>query len=61
MLVVWEEFIEAEHAAAQEAGAAATLDGLANGIRGEAGNALRDSLTGYVQAPVEEDWPAMGA
>jgi hypothetical protein len=48
MLVVREEFIGAEHAAAQEAGAVATLDGLPNGIGGEAGNALRDRLTGYV-------------
>ena len=61
MLVVWDEIIEAEHAAAQEVGAVATLDGLPNGIGGQAGNALCDSLTGYVQAPVEEEWPAMGA
>jgi hypothetical protein len=57
VLVVREEFIGAEHAAAQEAGAVATLDGLPNGIGGEAGNALRDRLTGYVQAAVEEGWP----
>src|SRR5215211_8191034 len=32
VIVVWEKFNEAEHAAAEEAGAAATLYRLANGI-----------------------------
>jgi len=32
VIVVWEKFNEAEHAAAQEAGAAATVYRLANGI-----------------------------
>ncbi|HZA93648.1 MAG TPA: hypothetical protein VE420_13580 [Gemmatimonadales bacterium] len=59
MIVVWEKFNEAEHAAAQEAGAAATLYRLANGIGGDPGIALRDSLTGYLRAAVQEDWPAM--
>jgi hypothetical protein len=61
MLVVREEFIGAEHAAAQEAGAVATLDGLPNGIGGEAGNALRDRLTGYVQGGRRGGMASMGA
>ena len=59
VIVVWEKFNEAEHVGAQEAGAAATLYRLANGIGGDPGKALRDSLTGYLRAAVEEDWPAM--
>jgi len=59
VIVVWEKFNEAEHAAAQEAGAAATLYRLANGIEGDSGVALRDSLTRYLRTAVEEDWPAM--
>jgi hypothetical protein len=59
VIVVWEKFNEAEHAAAEEAGAAATLYRLANGIGGDPGAALRDSLTRYVRVAAEEDWPAM--
>jgi hypothetical protein len=59
VIIVWEKFSEAENAAAQEAGAAATLYRLANGIGGDAGAALRDGLTRYVRAAIAEDWPAM--
>jgi len=59
VIVVWEKFNEAEHAAAEEAGAAATLYRLAHGIGGDPGAALRDSLTRYVRVAAEEDWPAM--
>src|SRR5215212_6218625 len=57
VIVVWEKFSEAEHAAAEEAGAAATLYRLANGIGGDPGAALRDGLTRYVRAAIAEDWP----
>jgi hypothetical protein len=59
VIIVWEKFSEAEHAAAQEAGAAATLYRLAEGIGGDPGAALRDGLTRYVRAAIAEDWPAM--
>src|ERR671912_670616 len=59
VIVVWEKFSEAEDAVAQEAGAAATLYRLADGIGGEPGAAVRDSLTGYLRAAIAEDWPAM--
>src|ERR671912_1894060 len=59
VIIVWEKFSEAEHAAAQEAGAAATLYRLADGIGGDPGAALRDGLTRYVRAAIAEDWPAM--
>ena len=44
---------------AQEAGAAATLYRLADGIGGEPGTALRDALTRYLREAIAEDWPAM--
>jgi hypothetical protein len=59
VIIVWEKFSEAESSAAKEAGAAATLYRLADGIGGDPGAALRDSLTRYVRATVAEDWPAM--
>jgi hypothetical protein len=59
VIIVWEKFSEAEHAAAQEAGAAATLYRLADGIQGDPGAALRDGLTRYVRAAIAEDWAAM--
>jgi hypothetical protein len=59
VIVVWEKFNEAEHAVAQEAGAAETLYRLADGIGGDQGLALRDTLTRYIRAAVEQDWPAM--
>jgi hypothetical protein len=59
VIIVWEKFSEAENVAAQEAGAAATLYRLADGIGGEPGAALRDGLSRYVRAAIAEDWPAM--
>jgi hypothetical protein len=59
VIIVWEKFSEAENAAAKEAGAAATLYRLSDGIGGDPGAALRDSLTDYIRAAVADDWPAM--
>jgi Protein of unknown function (DUF4239) len=59
VIVVWERFSDAEKAVAQEAGAAATIYRLADGIGAEPEVALRDRLTGYLRAAVAEDWPAM--
>jgi uncharacterized protein DUF4239 len=59
VIIVWEKFSEAENAAAQEAGAVASLYRLANGIGGDAGAALRAGLTRYARASIAEDWPAM--
>src|SRR4051794_27748583 len=60
VIIVWERFSEAERAAAQKAGAAATLYRLANGIGEGPGEALRESLTGYLRVAVTAEWPAMG-
>ena len=58
VIVVWERFNDAEKYVAQEAGAAATLYRLSKGI-GEPGTALRDRVTLYLEAAINEDWPAM--
>lgn len=59
VIVVWEKFSEADNVVAQEAGAAATIYRLANGIGGEAGKTLRDGVTGYLKVAIAKDWPAM--
>lgn len=59
VIIVWEKFSEAEVAVVQEAGAAATIYRLADGMGPESGGRLRESLTGYVRSTIEQDWPAM--
>jgi len=59
VIVVWEKFNDAESEVAQEAGAAATIFQLADGLGAGPGTALRDSMAGYVRTVVAEDWPAM--
>ncbi|MEZ0171904.1 DUF4239 domain-containing protein [Microvirga sp. TS319] len=59
VIIVWEKFSQAENAAAQEAGAAATLYRLSNGIGEGPGDRLRDSLTRYAKVAATEDWAAM--
>jgi len=59
VVVVWERFNDAEHAVAREAGAASTLYRLAWGIEGEPGKGLRAALSGYLEADLKNEWPAM--
>jgi hypothetical protein len=59
VIVVWGKFSDAENNVSQEAGAAATIYRIANGIGGEPGTALRESVTAYLKAAISEDWPAM--
>lgn len=59
VIIAWEKFSDAENAAAEEAGAVATLYRLANGIGGNDGATLKISLTHYAKTAVEDDWPAM--
>ena len=59
VIVVWEKFNEAENAVAQEAGAAATVYRLAEGIGGVPGAAVRHRLSDYVTVTISGDWPAM--
>ncbi len=58
VIVVWERFNDAEKYVAQEAGAAATLYRLSKGI-GEQETALQGKVTGYLEAAITKDWPAM--
>jgi len=59
VIVVWEKFAIAEIDVGREAGAAATIYRLVDGIEGEAGRALHRDLTAYLLAAVDDDWPAM--
>ena len=59
VIIVWEKFSDAENDVAQEAGAAATIYRLADGIGTGPGTTVRDGLSGYIRAAIAEDWPAM--
>jgi hypothetical protein len=58
-VIVWEKFSGAEADVAQEAGAAATIYRLADGIEARSGGELRDWLTDFIKVTIDEDWPAM--
>jgi hypothetical protein len=58
VLVVWEKDNDAEASVAAEAGAAAGLYRLSNGLGGESA-AVRAAIGAYLEATVTEDWPAM--
>ncbi len=59
VVVVWERFSDSEGEVATEAGAAATLYRLADGLGAPHGTALRHGLSGYIDTAISEDWPAM--
>src|SRR5580692_2894737 len=59
VITVWDKFSEAETTVSVEAGAAATLFRLANGIDAQASAALRTAMTAYLRTAIAEDWPAM--
>lgn len=42
-----------------EAGAAATIYRLADGLGDETASTVRNSLTGYIKVVMNEEWPAM--
>jgi hypothetical protein len=56
IIVVWEKFNEAESTVAKEAGSAATIYRLSNGIDGAA---LREATGAYLKVAIEQDFPAM--
>jgi hypothetical protein len=58
VIVVWEEFNEAENSVADEAGATAALFRYSEGPEPEA-LALRKALTNYLKTAIDKDWPAM--
>src|SRR5262245_19304803 len=59
VIVVWQRFSDIEDNVAREAGAAATLYRLVDGIHGEPGPALRGRLTAYLESAISQDWPAL--
>jgi hypothetical protein len=59
VIVVWERFAEAETNVAKEAGAAATIYRLSQGISGEPGDTIRAALSDYLKVTISDDWPAM--
>lgn len=58
VIVVWEKFSDAEGHVAEEAGAAASIYRLSEGIEGT-GAKLREELSAYLESAIAEDWPAM--
>jgi Protein of unknown function (DUF4239) len=61
VIVVWEKFSDSENQVAQEAGAAATIYRLAEGMPTDAGSTLHQRLTNYLELAISDDWPAMAA
>jgi Protein of unknown function (DUF4239) len=59
VVVVWEKFNDADNGVAREAGAAATVYRLANGIGGDQGAAIRNVMNRYLNLVIAKDWPAM--
>src|SRR5262249_30373009 len=59
IIVVWQTLSDAENNVDREAGAAATIYRLSQGINGQPGIALRGALTNYLRAVISDGWPAM--
>ena len=59
VVVVWEKFNQAESEVAKEAGAAATVFRLSQGVDPERGAAIREATTAYLMSAIASDWPAM--
>ncbi len=60
VIVVWERFSDAEGAVTQEAGAAAALYRLADGLSAvDQAGSIRGRLTAYLRATIDDDWPAL--
>ena len=58
VIVVWEKFNDAQSAVANEAGATAALFHYSEGKEPEA-LAVRTALVNYLNAAIEDEWPAM--
>jgi len=59
IIVVWEKFSDADVTVAQEAGGATTIYRLSSGLDEQAGAALRDAMSKYLETAITSDWPAM--
>ena len=56
IIVVWQKFGDAETTVSQEAGAAATIYRLSQGVDATTGGALRDALSTYLTRAMADDW-----
>ena len=59
IVVVWERFNQADNDVAKEAGAAATVLRLTQGLDAPHGAAIREATVNYLKATIDRDWPAM--
>src|SRR4051812_41198738 len=59
VVVVWEKYNQADSDVAREAAAAATIYRLSYGLDDQHGSTIRQALSGYLDAAIKEDWPAM--
>jgi hypothetical protein len=59
IIVVWQKFSDTETGVVQEAGAAATIYRLSQGMGDKAGADIRNAVTQYLEVAIAEDWPAM--
>jgi len=59
IILVWQKFSDAEASVVQEAGAAATIYRLSDGLGDKPAAQIRDKLTNYLSATIADDWPAM--
>jgi hypothetical protein len=59
IVVVWERFNQADNDVAKEAGAAATVLRLTQGLDAPHGDAIRTATIDYLKATIARDWPAM--
>jgi hypothetical protein len=59
IIVVWQKFSEAEASVVQEAGAATTIYRLSQGMPDKPAADLRAAVTTYLEAAIDNDWPAM--
>jgi hypothetical protein len=61
VIITWERFHDAERALATEAGAAATIYGLAAGLGNPTAEALHSRVNAYLESILQDEWPAMAA
>ncbi len=59
IIVVWEKFSDAESTVEREAGAAATIYRLSDGLVAPKNAAVRATMTAYLKSAIHEEWPAM--
>jgi hypothetical protein len=59
IIVVWEKFNISENDVAKEAGAAATIYRLSDGLSAERRTVVRGVMNAYLGAAIRKDWPAM--